>query len=144
MLAKIRSEELIERIQSKRNQDALRALGLIPLPEDNSRQAEILCRYQVMQEFLRTSKKFGSQRQASEKLAVRIGLENLARSTGYTDPQRLEWAMEKESIADLVNGPISIAEDGVCLTLSINYLGETELVIQRGDKILKNLPPALK
>lgn len=144
MLGALSTTELIERVEVKRYQDAVRALGLIPLPEDETRRAEMLHRYEVMQEFQRTSKKFGSQRQASEKLAVMIGMENLARTAGYADPQRLEWAMELESVTDLAEGPIVVQVDDVHLTLSINDLGEAELSIKRGEKILKNLPPAVK
>jgi hypothetical protein len=44
-------------------------LGLRPLGKGKKRGKEILDRYQIYQEFLRTSKKFGSQRRTSEKLA---------------------------------------------------------------------------
>ncbi len=74
MLGKL-EPHLRDRITQKRHQDAVRALGLLPLPRGKKRNQEILDRYQVMQDFLRTSKKFGSQRQASEKLAVAIGME---------------------------------------------------------------------
>lgn len=144
MLATVSTPKLMERVKTKRHQDAVRALGLVPLPEDGARQAEILRRYEVMQEFLRTSKQFGSQRQASEKLAAGIGMENLARTAGYADPQRLEWAMELESVADLANGPVIIHVDDLTVTLFITDLGEADLAVQRGEKSLKNIPPAAK
>ncbi|HET7145159.1 MAG TPA: DUF5724 domain-containing protein, partial [Anaerolineales bacterium] len=106
MLGRTSTEQLSERIKKKRHQDSVRALGLIPLGGKKAQKSEILKRYEVMQEFFRTSKKFGSQRQTSEKLAVSIGMQNLARTAGYADPQRLEWSMEIEAIADLSSGPV--------------------------------------
>ena len=144
MLDQLNIDELILRITTKRHQDSVRALGLIPLPDGEARQPEILRRYEIIQEFIRTRKKFGSQRQASELLAGTIGLENLARTAGYSDPIRLEWAMELEAVADLAKGPIQVSVDDIVVTLSINDLGETELSCQRENKTLKNIPPKTK
>lgn len=93
MLGKIEKVELVNRVTQKRNQDAVRSLGLLPLEKGKKRDRDLLERYQIIQEFLRTSRQFGSQCQAGEKLAVSIALENLARN-GYTDPMRLQWAMK--------------------------------------------------
>ncbi|HEY9654388.1 MAG TPA: DUF5724 domain-containing protein, partial [Crinalium sp.] len=93
MLGNLDTKSLRDRITQKRHQDSIRALGLLPLPKGKQRDRDILDRYQVLQDFLRTSKKFGSQRQASEKLAVTICMENLARTASFVDPQRLQWAM---------------------------------------------------
>jgi len=106
MLGKTTVEKESTRGLKKRNQDSIRALGLIPLGPKEGQRAEVLRRYEMMQEFLRTSKKLGTQRRASEKLAVSIGMQNLARTAGYSDPQRLEWAMEVEAVKDLAAGPI--------------------------------------
>lgn len=90
MLGQINKGELIDRIVKKRHQDSIRALGLCPLDSGKQRETDILARYKTYQEFLRTSKKFGAQRRASEKLCVEIGMENLARTARFTDPQRLK------------------------------------------------------
>ncbi len=74
LLGKVSRAELQQRITKKRHQDAVRALGLIPLENDQ----QILARYETIQEFIRGSKQFGSQRQASETLAANIALANLA------------------------------------------------------------------
>jgi hypothetical protein len=138
-------EAIIANIKEKRNKDAARALGLLPLPETHEeRQAESLIRYEVIQEFLRTSKKFGPQRQESEKKAARIAMENLARTAGYPDPVRLEWAMETEAVADLAEGPVSTTVGEVTVTLSINPLGEPDLSVVKKDKVIQNIPPAVK
>ena len=43
---------------------------------------------------------FGAQRQESEKKAVNIALQNLARNSGYGDVTRLTWSMETELIKE--------------------------------------------
>ena len=67
---------------------------------------DLLMRYVRLEEFNREARKFGSQRQQSETRAVAIGLENLARTAGFRDPQRLQWAMEQRAVADLARGPL--------------------------------------
>jgi hypothetical protein len=142
---KTKTATLAARIADKRHQDSVRALGLLPLPTAQSRrQKEVLHRYEILQDFLRKSRAFGAQRQASEKLAYSIGLANLARNAGYADPQRLSWAMEAQAIADLTRGPVVINEGPVQATLSINSLGEPELAFAKNGKPLKEAPAAAK
>ena len=143
MLGQVAREEVVNRLTKKRHQDSVRALGLLPLPDDGG-DAEILARYQIMQEFVRGSRKFGSQRQESEKTAARIGVENLARTAGYPDPLRLQWAMEAEEVADLRDGPVSVIVDNVALTLRIDEVGKPHLDIDQNGKRLKNIPARLK
>ncbi len=132
-------------IRDKRNQDAVRALGLLPLPDDpTDRQAVTLHRYGVMREFERGSAKFGSQRKASERLAVRIGVENLARSAGYVDPQRFIWAVEAAEAGDLADGPISVVEGPVTVTLAVDEEGIADFTVDKAGKTLKNVPAALR
>jgi hypothetical protein len=142
MLGRVGQDELLKRIADKRNQDALRAIGLLPLPEDEQeRERDVLERYETIQEFLRTSRKFGSQRQASEKLAASIAMQNLARTVGYPDPLRLEWAMEARAIGDLASGPLTATAEGVTVTLRINSWGEPERTVEKNGKPLKAIPP---
>jgi uncharacterized protein DUF5724/uncharacterized protein DUF4132 len=144
MLGNVSVEKESERIKKKRNQDSVRALGLIPLNSEKEQTAEVLNRYEVMQEFLRTGKKFGSMRKASEKLAVSIGMQNLARTAGYVDPQRLEWAMEVEAVADLSMGPIQVSVEEFHVVLSIDDLGEPAVEFRKKDKLIKTLPSHIK
>jgi Trp operon repressor len=137
-------EQLLTQIREKRNQDALRALGLLPLPAGPDSEAEVLARYHAIQEFLRGSRQFGSQRQVSEKLAASIAMENLARTAGYPDPMRLEWAMEARAIADLAEGALTAAADDVTVTLSIDPWGAPDLKAVKNGKPLKAIPPAAK
>ena len=95
MLGHAARDELEARARKTRHPDSVRAIGLLPLPDrSKDRDAEVLARYEFLQEFLRQSRKFGSQRQATEKRAVEIAMANLARAAGYPDPIRLQWAME--------------------------------------------------
>lgn len=144
MLGQLPKETILPRILAKRNGDAVRTLGLIPLAKGRARETDLLDRYKVMQEFGRGSRQFGAMRQASEKTAVAIGLENLARTAGYPDPVRLEWAMEAQSVADLAAGPVCASAGDVTMTLSINPWGSPEMGVTRKDKLLKAVPPAAK
>lgn len=144
MLNRVKKKELLTRMIKKRYQDAVRALGLLPLASGKSREGDLLDRYKAMQEFIRTSKQFGSQRQASEKRAAQIGQENLARTAGYPDPIRLQWAMEARAVADLADGPISVKVEGVSVTLGIDPWGEIEFTVTKEGKALADIPPKLK
>jgi hypothetical protein len=144
MLGRVSEPEVVARIQEKRHQDSVRALGLLPLAEGEQRQPAVLDRYQLLQEFARTSRQFGSQRQASEKLAATIALENLARTAGYPDPVRLEWAMEARAVADLKAGPLTASMGQVTVALAIDAWGKPELMVLKAGKPLKSIPAAAK
>jgi len=143
MTGKTKRPDLLKRIKDKRHQDTVRALGLLPITKGKRREADLLKRYEAIQEFVRTSRKFGAQRKESEKLAARIGMENLARTAGYADPQRLEWAMERAAIADLATGPVTLTFDEVTISLSITEEGAPELTVIKKGKPLKNIPAKL-
>jgi hypothetical protein len=147
MLGQLEVLDVIERIRSKRHQDSVRALGLIPLPDSSHQDdldAAVLKRFEVIQEFLRGSKAFGSQRRESEGLAARIGLMNLANTAGYPDPLRLTWAMELKGVEDLSNGPVTLERDGTQFKLEVTEAGEAVLSIAKNGKPLKAVPVALK
>jgi hypothetical protein len=144
MLGQLNRKELIARVQTKRQQDSLRALGLLPLAKGAAREKDILERFKVIQEFVRTSKQFGSQRQASEKRAAAIGQENLARTAGYRDPIRLQWSMEAKAIADFAKGPKKLNVEGVDIALGIDSFGAIELTVARDGKTLSDVPAKLK
>lgn len=144
MLGEVSKKELLTRVKQKRQQDALRALGLLPLASGAKQEADVLERYQVMVEFLRTSRQFGSQRQASEKRATEIAQENLARTAGYTDPLRLQWAMEAREVADLADGPLTVTAEDIAITLAIDPWGSIELQVTRDGKPLADLPAKWK
>jgi len=145
MLGEVDEATLTQRITAKRNQDAVRALGLLPLPgAKGDRHEATQRRYAVLHEFERGSRAFGSQRQASERTAVRIGIENLARLAGYTDPRRFIWAVEAREAGDLADGPVTVTRGDVGLTLSIRDDGTPDLTIRRGQRVLGSVPAALR
>jgi hypothetical protein len=130
-------DDLMERITEKRNQDYLRVYGLVPL---KNHEEELLERYRYLQQFKKESRQFGSQRQASEGLAVRIAMENLARNAGYSDPNRLTWAMERKEIQSIFSSVKEIVIDDVRLNLIISDIGKAEIEVFRKEKKLKNIP----
>ncbi len=144
MLGEVSKAEIVERITKKRHQDSVRSLGLLPLTAGKKREADVLERYKVVQEFRRGSKQFGSMRQASEKRAAQIAQQNLARSAGYSDPIRLEWAMEAKAVEDLADGPIEVCAGGVTVALAIDAWGEIELTAVKDGKTLADIPAKLK
>ena len=145
MLGTAKEKELMSRVRTKRHQDSMRALGLVPLSSGSKRQEQVLVRYKLLQEIRRTSRKHGgSMLQASEKRAVEIGLENLARSAGYADPLRLQWAMERMDLKDLADGPVEVRKGDVKVTLRVTDDGTPELEAQRNGKVLASIPPAVK
>lgn len=145
MLGRLDEDTLTTRIAAKRNQDAARALGLLPLPSaEPERQSVAQCRYDLLREFERGSRAFGPQRRASERSAVQMGIENLARTAGYLDPRRFTWTMEARTAADLAAGPVSVIRGAVTLTLSVTQDGAPDLTIRRGNRVLRGVPAALR
>ncbi|TVR98891.1 MAG: DUF4132 domain-containing protein, partial [Phycisphaerales bacterium] len=145
LLGETSAPELQERIEHNRDKAAVMALGLVPLPADPEKaRAESLRRYTVLQEFKRQSNQFGMQRRASEGKAVAIAMQNLARTAGHRDPQHLEWAMEAEAVRDLAEGPVSVTEGEVTVTLRIDEEGAPELTITKSGKPLKAVPAKLR
>jgi hypothetical protein len=140
MLGRTSEDALIERIRTKRNQDAVRALGLLPAEDLEA----IPRRYAVLREFERGSRQFGSQKQASEGTAVRVAIDNLARTAGFPDPLRFVWAMEAQEAGDLADGPVTVTRDDVTVTLFVTPDGMPEITVKRGDKTLQSLPVSLR
>ena len=138
---RITVDELLESINSKRNPNAVRALGLVPL--GNNPEAEVRRRYDALQEFKMSSRKFGSMRQSSEKTAISVALENLARNAGYPDPLRLVWSLEASEVEDLADGK-TVFDGEVAVTLQFSDLGDPEILVRKGSKELKEIPSAIK
>ncbi|MCC6241293.1 MAG: DUF4132 domain-containing protein [Gemmatimonadaceae bacterium] len=141
MAGLVSRDDLVARIDATRHQDSVRALGLVPLPNDDG--SELRARYLKLVTFALESKAFGSMRRESERRAADIGLANLARNAGYADPQRLQWAMEQSVIADLAQGPVTLERDDIRLVLSVDEDGIPDLAITKMGKTLKRLPASL-
>lgn len=139
----LKIKEVTAKVKDKRDQDYLRVYGLVPLSKTNP-EKDVLSRYEYIQQFKKESKEFGSMKQASEALAIRVALENLARNAGYPDPIRLTWAMETKQIQNLLSKETQVTIDGVTVGLIIEDDGKAELVVFRDDKQLKSIPPKIK
>lgn len=137
-------QELFTRIDGSRHQDSVRAVGLLPLAAGDDGRRDLLERYERLEEFRREARTFGAQRRQSETRAVQIAMANLARTAGYRDPQRLQWAMEREATADLVRGPVVLTRADVTLELSLDADGSAALRTTKKGKPLKAVPAALK
>jgi hypothetical protein len=124
--------------------ESVRLLGLLPLPEGEKREAELLARCREIQGYRRYARQLGPMSKEGALRAAAVGLENLARTAGYPDPIRLEWAMEAREIADLAQGPVSVTHEGVTVTLALDEQAQPELAVRRGEKPLKAVPPAVR
>lgn len=143
MIGDVSKEELLERIEQKRHQDSVRALGLVPLASGDEERRDLLSRYECLQEYRRQSRQFGSQRQASEGRAMTIGLDNLARTAGFKDSLRLQWSMEMEAVKDLAMGPVIVSKDETVISLSIDEAGVPHLAVDKNGKKLRAVPAKL-
>ncbi len=139
-LGKIDEETITEQIHSKRNKDAVCSLGLLPDKSDKALQR----RYQLIQAFLKESKQYGAQRQASEKRVCEIALLNLSRGAGYADPIQLTWRMESQQVTDNAAFLQGIDVEGYTLKLQLAEDGTNKLIIQQGEKVLKTVPAKIK
>lgn len=99
LLGNLDLKDLEKDIVDKRNKDKLLAYSLIPLKKDKMK--DCISRYVFLQQFASESKRFGSQRQATEKLKVSIAMENLALNAGYNDPVIFMWRMETEVLEEI-------------------------------------------
>ena len=143
LLGELSMKDITEKISTKRDQDYVRIYGLAPLAKKNIAK-DVLSRYEFLQKFKKESKQFGAQKQASETLALRIAMENLARNAGYPDPIRLTWAMETKQVQHILSKQTQVQYDDVLIRLIINEDGEAEVVSFKGEKDLKAVPGKYK
>ena len=132
-----------KKVKEKRDQDYLRIYGLVPLSKANA-EKDVLKRYEYVQQFKKESRQFGAQKQASEALAVRIALENLARNADFPDPMRLMWAMETKQVQEILSNKTEVKTGDVTVKLQVNKDGKADLITFKGDKQLKNIPAKLR
>ena len=140
VLGKLDIDETEALILDKRNKDLLMAYTLIPLKDEE----DICRRYLFLQEFLKKSKTFGSQRSASEKKAVETAMTNLATNAGYADVLRLTLRMETKLIDDSRELFEEKEIEDVTVKLVVSEDGKTDIVCMKGEKKLKSVPARLK
>ncbi|SHK04949.1 hypothetical protein SAMN02745975_03525 [Geosporobacter subterraneus DSM 17957] len=139
-LGRLDLEVTKNRVIDKRNKDYLLAYGLIPITD----KADLLARYEYIQQYTKESKQFGAQRQASEKRSASIALLNLATNAGYCDVNRLVWNMETvklDAIADYLQ-PRRLEDMEV--QLIIDELGQGEIKCVKEGKVQRDIPAKYK
>ncbi len=139
-LGKLKADETKTQITDKRNKDLLMAYAIIPLKDDK----DMLERYLYLQQFQKESRKFGSQRSTSEKVAVEAAMKNLATNAGYGDVTRLVLRMETKLIEE--NRPLLTDREvgDVTVRLGIDENGRTDIICTKDGKRLKSIPARLK
>lgn len=140
-LGKVPKEEWRRQAEEKRNKDALNAYCICPLTDDK----DLLERYLFVQRFVKESKKFGSQRQASEKRAAEMALLNLARNSRFETVIRLSWMMESEMVSQNAWAltPVTIQE-GLEVWIEIDGQGAGEIAVRKNGRKQKTVPAAVK
>lgn len=141
VLDKLNPEEIEKSIVEKRNKDSVVAYGLIPLSAHPMK--DLRRRYKVITTFLKESKQFGAQRQASESRAVALALDNLARTAGFGDSTRLTWSMEADLVKEVEEFLHPKEVDGTTLYIALED-GVPEIVVESKGKRLQNIPARLK
>ncbi|MDP4177767.1 MAG: DUF4132 domain-containing protein [Bacillota bacterium] len=139
-LGKLNIEEVKARVMDKRNKDYLLTYALIPIKN----KKDMLERYEYIHKFIKESKQFGSQRQASEGRCGNIALLNLARNAGYSDVNRLSWNMETAKIDSIKVYLEPHKIDEIEVRISINELGQSEIECKKDSKVLKDIPSKYK
>ncbi|MDE6177880.1 MAG: DUF4132 domain-containing protein [Duncaniella sp.] len=137
----LKAKDVQKEIAEKRNKDLVVAYGIIPL--SRNRLKDLRQRYAALTKFAKESKQFGAQRQASEGRAVKLALDNLARTAGFGDAVRLTWCMEADLVKE-VSEFLSPAEvDGVSFWIDLES-GIPELVVESKGKRLQSIPTRFK
>ena len=132
---------LEKEISEKRNQERLRAYGLIPVEPGDTK--ELVRRYGFIAAYLKGARQFGAQRRESETKAARVALENLAITCGEQDVNRLLWRLEKARLEELLPCTEKKTVEGFQVYLRFDEEGDCELRIEKDGKLLKTVPKAL-
>lgn len=135
---RISASEAREHILSSRNKDYCLVYSLIPLNGDE----DLFERYKFFAEFLKASKKFGSQRQLSERRTVDIAFDNLARNAGYTDSSVFVYEMESRDrrVIDMYDG---MTVDGYTLCLDADCMKVRLIATDKNGKKQSSIPAAI-
>lgn len=139
-LGKLDIQEIKNRVMDKRNKDYLLTYGLLPIKD----KEDLLGRYEYIHQYMKESKKFGAQRQASETRSANIALLNLARNAGYSDVNRLSWNMETAKLDSISQYLQAKMLEDVEIQLVIDELGQAEVSCTKDGKALKDIPSKLK
>jgi hypothetical protein len=137
-----RNQKKLEESIKRHAQMAPKCYALLPLPEEpKARDAEVRARYLKIEEFLQGSKKFGSERQANNRVCAEVAQTNLALNAGYDDADELFFEIESKLAAEAADARFSSGEYELSLSYSVEG---PALVIAKDGKALKAVPPAIK
>ena len=145
-LGKVTVAELKSEIEAKRNKDLLMSIGLVPLCEEReSRELDMLERYQFIQKFKKESRQFGAQRRASEGRAVEIAMRNLSVAAGFTDVTRLTLRMETK-LAETLGAYFEwkALDEETEIRIFVDEDGKSSLESRKNGKALKSVPAKFK
>lgn len=133
-------EEYWKEASEKRNKDALNSYCIVPIENEK----DLMERYLYVQQFLKESKAFGAQRQASEKRCCEIALMNLAANAHFDTADRLIWKMENK-ISDQYKDVLKLRRiEDIELYLEVDENGQNEICVLKNGKKLKSIPARLK
>jgi hypothetical protein len=144
LIGKVKRQELIDGIKKKQLKEQVRLLGLLPLATGAKREIDLRERCQVLRDYRRYANTLSGLTKPDALRAWEIGLTNLAQTSGYSDPMRLEWSVGAEAVKDLAKGPVAVTKSGITVTLSLDEEAKPSIAVARGDKELKSIPPAIK
>lgn len=144
-LGNVEKDALKTEITAKRNKDLLMSIGLLPIPKSRkAREAELLDRYQFIQNYKKESKQFGAQRRVSENRAADIALCNLSVNAGFTDVTRLMLRMEGKLTEQSAEYFDWQTLDEIELMVSVDENGNSALLCRKDGKLLKSVPAKYK
>ena len=132
---RISIDEAKSSIEKSRNKDYVLAYSLIPIKD----KKDLYERYSYLSEFLRQSKSFGQQRQASERRLIDIAFENLARTGGYSDTMQFVCDMEcLNNESNTCYNPIDV--DGYIVKMIPSFKKIKLVCFDNKGKELKKIP----
>lgn len=136
------NRQKLEKSLKHHSQMALKCLALLPLPDSpEERREETRKRYLVIDHFVKSSRKFGVQRQANNRTCAEIALGNLALNAGYDDADELFFEVESRLAADSAGAGFAVG--GYRVGLEFDASGPA-IAVEKEGKPLKALPPVLK
>jgi len=132
--------EQLQAAIAKHIQFPISVYGLVPLERG---EEETLERYLLLKKTAKESTKYGAERQGNIRAAVQEGLTHLAKTAGYPDVARLEWAMESRLSDKGVELGCRTAIGDWEVELHLNGL-EAVLSIFKQGKPLKSIPAGIR
>jgi hypothetical protein len=139
---KVDVKEIRKQVEEKRNRDMLMIYCLIPLSKRSTK--DLHERYTYLQQFLKESKDFGSQRQENEKKAVELGMMNLSQNAGFAHVSHLIWNMETRLFQHIETCFVPHDKAGGKVYIKVDKAGKTGIHFFKAGKELNQIPAKLR